>query len=205
MKSRTLGISATTIAGGSVSTALAFLDLSSTSTTGLSMPASTKASSLPNQSATGMPSVPNTLSTSVQIVDAAGHSTTEVFVKTVYTEYLTATASTTASLTTSRTVIPIVIGPSGIGWNIPVVSGSFIAPPGSLKPPENSVPTQASSSPPGQVVSVATTTDRSGKPTTQTFTAITYPDFVTLQSQITITTSTLGTGVPLVIGPSGIG
>lgn len=67
--------------------------------------------------------------TTIVRTNQAGAPVTEVFVHTTYTEFLNVAALTTVSITTAGSDIPLAIGPSGIGWNIPLQLGMPIAPP----------------------------------------------------------------------------
>jgi hypothetical protein len=61
--------------------------------------------------------------------DGAGNSISIEFLETTYADFASLQSPTTITTSIQNTTVPLVIGPSGIGWNIPTVSGRPIPPP----------------------------------------------------------------------------
>jgi hypothetical protein len=161
--------------------------------------------------------------TTAVISNPHGRTVTEVFIETTYSKYSTVTGTTTVSISTEGTIVPVVIGPSGVGWNIPVVSSIAITPPLGLppstshqasgtslqlsNPPSGSIEPHSSKSslPSGILVTTLTTENKAGSSITQAFTETTYSGYETITAATHITKTVDGTPVTVVIGISGLG
>lgn len=148
---------------------------------------------------------PGRLATTVYTSGFSGSTITEIFVETTYTDFISLVTPTLVSTSISGTLVPIVIGPSGIGWNIPFDSNI------PLKPPPNvpgSIFQQSSSSvfsfSAGGIATTLAETDAYGHSFTEVFTQTTYAGFSSITAPTTVTTEISGTIIPILVGASGV-
>ncbi len=162
----------------------------------------------PSQTSTNVPGPSASLASGATVVVgtiAGGSTETETFEPTIYTQFVSVTATITTTIVNAQgSTVTVVVGPSGVAWTpydppsgVPDLQPPSVLPGASSNSQSSNVPL-----PPGGTVITGTV----GSSTfTETFTPTTLSAFSTLASTITTTTpNAQGSPVTVVIGPSGV-